>query len=385
MNRYLCLGMVCLAALDAPDTHAQGVWETVVAANSGGDNLSVYRKNPATGALDALGAPVTVGQFPVRAAVHPSNRFLYVSNSGTISAFHIDGVTGSLTTVTGSPFSEGGDPEGLAMDPAGRFLYVADPLLEKIKGFHINRSTGALTPFASSFPVANNVFAVAIEPSGRFLYATTMGDGWFDYTGRIWGFSIDSTSGALTPLSGSPWVQGPGKGTFSLHVLSSGRFLYALNREADEVVGYAIDLPTGALSPVPGSPFATGDFPQYLTTTPNGSVLYVSNTYGDSVSAYSVSATTGALTPVPGSPFLAGTGSEDLYMDPSGQLLYVASAIGNHVVGYSVDPSTGALAQLASSPYAAGTNPWGMAGTNFGDIIFRDGFEGPPPVAGGEE
>ena len=116
MNRYLCLGVLCLAALDAPHTHAQGVWETVVAANSGGDNLSVYRKNPATGALEALGAPVTVGRFPVRAAVHPSNRFLYVSNAGTISAFHIDGVTGSLTTVTGSPFSEGGDPE-LASSP----------------------------------------------------------------------------------------------------------------------------------------------------------------------------------------------------------------------------------------------------------------------------
>ncbi len=63
MNRHLRLGLLTLA-LAASDAFAQGVRETVVAPNWNGNILSVYRKNPTIGALEALGAPVAVGQAP---------------------------------------------------------------------------------------------------------------------------------------------------------------------------------------------------------------------------------------------------------------------------------------------------------------------------------
>ena len=62
----------------------------------------------------------------------------------------------------------------------------------------------------------------------------------------------------------------------------------------------AIDGSTGALTPVAGSPFATGITPAGIVISPNRSFLYVANQSTNNVSAFSVNAGTGALAPVVG-------------------------------------------------------------------------------------
>jgi len=90
---------------------------------------------------------------------------------------------------------------------------------------------------------------LVIESSGRFLY---VGD-----LGSVLGFGIDPGDGRLTPVPGSPFRQGadsPSKrNIIALAPHPSGRFLYAVN--AMEIWVYSIDSSTGALAPVPGSPF----------------------------------------------------------------------------------------------------------------------------------
>jgi len=103
--------------------------------------------------------------------VHPSGKFLYVSNEGLglVLGFSIDG-NGNLTPVPGSPFYSGGfNPTFMAMDPAGKFLYVTNGSATfpyaNVAGFTVDAKGGALTPIAGSpFPAGAEPGAIVIAP-----------------------------------------------------------------------------------------------------------------------------------------------------------------------------------------------------------------------------
>ncbi len=86
-----------------------------------------------------------------------------------------------------------------------------------------------------------------------------------------------------------------------------GGFVYVTNAGAKTVSAYAIDPSSGALTPVAGSPFAAGTVPSGIAVDAAGKFAYLENAGSDNVSAYSIDPTDGALTPVAGSPFAAGT------------------------------------------------------------------------------
>jgi DNA-binding beta-propeller fold protein YncE len=97
-----------------------------------------------------------------------------------------------------------------------------------------------------------------MDPLGRFLY---VGNG-FD----ISGFSINTSTGALSMLAGFPFSQSPLSPGYPV-VDPSGQFLYVANAANNTVSAYAINQTTGVLTAVPGSPFATGSEPAGLTVT----------------------------------------------------------------------------------------------------------------------
>ncbi len=77
----------------------------------------------------------------------------------------------------------------------------------------------------------------------------------------------------------------------------------------ENVSAYTIDGTTGALTPVAGSPFPAGSGPNSVTVDPTGQFAYVANFVSNNVSAYTIDGTTGALREIPGSPFPAPAGS----------------------------------------------------------------------------
>jgi len=135
------------------------------------------------------------------------------------------------------------------------------------------------------------------------------------------------------------------------------------NFDTNSVSAYAVNATTGALTPVSGSPFAAGTAPGNVAVSPNGQFAYVTNAPSGTVSAYAINATTGALTPVAGSPFAAAPGPQAVAVSPNGQLVYVATAGFGNVSAYTVNATTGALTQVAGSPFAAGTTPVAVAVT----------------------
>jgi DNA-binding beta-propeller fold protein YncE len=173
-----------------------------------------------------------------------------------------------------------------------------------VSAFVVNATTGALTPVSGSpFAAGEAAFGVAVHPSSRFAYVANQGlNG-----GTVSAYAVNATTGALTPVPGSPFAAD--FGSISVALSPNGRFAYVANGAADNVSAYTIDTTTGALTPVPGSPFATGPIPFSVDVSPDGRFAYVANESdppAGSVSAYTIDATTGALIPVPDSPFAAG-------------------------------------------------------------------------------
>ena len=91
--------------------------------------------------------------------VHPSGKFLYVSNRGdanSIAVFAIDPNKGSLTTMEITP-TQGKTPRSFAIDPTGKLLFAANEKSDNIVIFRIDAKTGRLTPTGQSLEISEPV------------------------------------------------------------------------------------------------------------------------------------------------------------------------------------------------------------------------------------
>ena len=157
---------------------------------------------------------------------HPQKPIVYVSGKrGELRGFSVSR-EGDLSELPGSPFeapavSPGRTPVGLSHTPTpdGRFIFAGwragapgDQSHSNLPAYRVE-DDGQLTllPDSVSGVVPLPVYDVVIHPSSRFLYAKTDrgDDNLPDGAASVYGFRIES-SGALTPLSGSPVVPLPG-------------------------------------------------------------------------------------------------------------------------------------------------------------------------------
>src|SRR5713226_6341578 len=257
-------------------------------------------------------------------------KFAYVANSnphgttGDVSAYTIDSTTGALSPVSGSPFAAGSAPTSIQVDPSNKFVYVANSFSFTISAYAIDSTTGALSAISGS-PFSTGAFprAMAAHPSGKFLYVPNCGNAFCTAGGNVSAYTINSTTGALSPISGSPFAAG--SGPVSVAVAPPGTFAYVANQASNNVSAYTINSTTGALTLVGGSPFAAGSASTFVAVDPSGKFAYVPNFGANNVSAYTIDSTTGALSPISGSPFAAGTNPIWTAVDPSGKFAYAVN------------------------------------------------------------
>ena len=103
------------------------------------------------------------------------------------------------------------------------------------------------------------------------------------------------------------------------------------------VSAYTIDATSGALTPVTGSPFKAGSGTTGVAVDPRGKFAYVSNYTSGNVSAYTINASTGALTQLAGSPFAAGRGSDGIAVDAKGKFVYLGNENSNNISAYTIN------------------------------------------------
>lgn len=314
-------GNTFLAADNPPIVVSSSAGEFLYILNPLATGINAYSMG-SDGSLTAVaGSPFLVPQNVISSPVlgglmsGGGGKYLYaLDQSGRILESQIDSSTGAVTfgsTSSSSGFLVG----GAAIDPSGASIYISDGIAgftstgnyAGVSGYSVNSSTGQVSSIAGSpFPLAANSqpCEVVVDPSGHFVYTS------LDNADAIAGFARDSVTGALTMIAGSPFpTSRTASQTCHLAIHPSGKFLYALNLNGHDISGYSIDSNSGALTPLPGSPFPAQNTPDVfhqpftqgpMAMDPSGKFLYVltSEPY---VAVYSVNPNSGTLS-ISGSP-----------------------------------------------------------------------------------
>lgn len=289
-------------------------------ANWGAATISGFSINQASGTLTNLaGSPYNTSANPYGVTIDPQGRYLYVGHESTgvaaVTAYTIDSATGALTAISGSPFVVAtgpalASPVAVHVSPDGKFLYVGSSQSSPEPNsfaYSIDQNSGALTAInGSPFGSIEDAISVYVHPSGKFVYYAQ----YFAPTGVV-SYARDLTSGFLSLLDGSPFQAGLAPGFITGDVL--GRFVYVANSGdatgLSAISGFTVNNTTGALTPISGSPFAADKNAIGFAIDETVQFAYAANNEAgtSSVTAYTINSSTGALTQVSGSPYATGT------------------------------------------------------------------------------
>ena len=244
-------------------------------------------------------------------AVSPDGQWLFGLNSqsSTLDEWKINSTTGAITAMTGAAYTVTGAvpvPLMVRVSPAGNYVFAAlgtggDHV------FTLNTATGAVASsqhlYLGSTLTSDN--SLATDSTGSTLYIARSG-----LNGGLGVYTIGA-AGALNPISGSPFATG--QGTFDVAVDSTGKYVYAPNRGDKTITGFSLGT-GGALTALSGSPFATGTLPSSLVADRSGKYLLAAAAGGSpDVTLYSFDAT------VPGR--LDSVATAKSGTDPAGSVL----------------------------------------------------------------
>ncbi len=121
-----------------------------------GNTVTAFAYNAQQGALKEIQSLSTLPEefaensSVAEVAMHPSGRFLYISNRGhnSIAVFGVDVASGMLTAVDHT--STGGDwPRHFKVDPSGKWMIVANQNSGDLVSFAIDPENGTLTQAGS--------------------------------------------------------------------------------------------------------------------------------------------------------------------------------------------------------------------------------------------
>jgi len=325
--------------------------------------INQYAVDYQSGALIQIGdvnSPPTAGKNPIASVAAPNAKFIYVVNQGdsNVQEFAV-GSDGTLTS-KGTTATTGNTPTAIAIDTAGKFLFVTC----KYQGTNTT-GAGAISvfPIASDnslgTPVnvntANNPVSVAIANFNPTVYVVSQDP----TTPQVLAFTEDTSSGALTPVTGTTALAGYAAGVQPSAIAEdpTGRFVYVTDKAANQLIGYTV-LAGGTLLPMVNGPFATGLYPVALLVDPRGEYIYVSNYNAKTISAYALNVSNGTPSGVAGTSVTTGTGPTAIALDPAlGIYLYTANFQEASVSGLQLNPSTGALTGIQNTPYPSAGSP----------------------------
>jgi|GEM_PF-6402707 len=313
-----------------------------------------------TGILTA--ATVTTNQHTefnpmgINGAIDPTGTFFYEAVWPGIWAFTINRQNGNLTEMSTSPYDDTVNFDSVAVDQLGKFVYAYGA--SQVSAYSIQPGTGQLTavsgsPFAADasgqqFEVASD--RIAISQDDKYLYAAT--------SVGIDAFSIDTTTGGLTKVSGSPFAASAGV-AFALSTPASGFLYETTTSQSTPIFGYSIDSNTGALTSLPSSSSPSCSASN-LSSPANGKFLF-----GASCGMFQIDSNSGALTLLASDPLTPYDGWSDF--DPASGFLWIVNSpqpcfdceVGTTT--FQVDANAGSLTMVPNSFFL-------MQNTQVGDI-----------------
>jgi 6-phosphogluconolactonase (cycloisomerase 2 family) len=346
---------------------------TIGAANGIAQGLAV-----GTTTITATEAGTGFSGTTVLTVAAAAARFAYVANlsggtgEGSISSYSVDPVAGTLTSLGAGYTSQG--PQQVILHPSGKYLYAIDSLSQSsLRLYDVDSTTGAISLDTTHIPVQGgegNTNVGIIDPTGRFLYVID------DAGDTVFGFQISTTDGSLTPIAGMAPYTTNLDSPQSIQTDRSGKYLYIINNgSSNDVSEYSIDQTSGALTPLATPTIPTGNFPYYSTTDVNGHLYVANNGTVQSVSGYSIDSGTGQLTSVGADTTVTGaTSTINVITDPTGKYLYVldSNLATGQVFAYNVNTSSGVIGSQIGTAQATGASPTGMAIDPTGALLAVD-------------
>jgi len=219
-----------------------------------GNHVGAFSINKTTGAVTVLPtSPEATGTGPGYLCIDSKSRYVYVSNGTTaqINGFAINATTGDLTTLPGSPYVTAVQTLGIALDATDSYLFATLETSNQVRGFSV-QADGSLSggPTVASGTATRGL---VIHPTSPLVYTTST------TSTNIHAYSyVGSTLTAITlgifPINigvYAPW----------LHFDRTGKFLYIASQNATMgIFGFHVNTTSGALTAISGSPFAVGAY-----------------------------------------------------------------------------------------------------------------------------
>jgi 6-phosphogluconolactonase (cycloisomerase 2 family) len=362
-SRWVLAGVVGLAAMvlnSCTTSTGSGtisgtgfMWITT----QGDQMLSAYNINLSTGAAAQVGSAVATGAGPIAVAIAPANKAILVANrdDNTVSYYTFNS-DGSLANPCPPPKSAGcntiaagpvaGTPVALAVDPSGKFLFVANQAKQSVfpppntpdtVAVFMIGSGGVLTSAGSFASTGNGPSALVASPTGNFLYVANR------YTSTVSILSYDTTTGALTEDLGSPIPAGTNP------------------------AGLALSRCAGTTTTTTNCP--TAALPAYLLVANEGSndISIFSACIQVTTTCPSANGTLTQLGPTVGS---SGTHPVSFIIDPALDFVYAVNNGSFQVSEYKYNSATGALTLLSPAAVSTGASPLSGGITSDGQWVF---------------
>lgn len=306
-----------------------------------GTTISQFVVDPETGELvpNGTAANPMFGAL----AVSPDSNYLY-AGSRPPASFSINQQSGALTPV--SPKGNFGNAGAVTVDPQQKFVFNSWPDLTSVLGYDIDPQNGMpIEPGSWVFvsiccggspfgPTRDGI--LALSKDGRRAY---WGHGNIDV------LSVDRTSGAMTRLQ-ELTMQELGGAPSHMMLTPNERFLYAGSDFTGQLWGFSVDPDSGQLSKMPGTPLGLPRGGTYSTLAVSDAFVFASSSAGPDVFSFAIDPHTGHLTPAFTVISAAQPFARWLRIDPSGHFLYASTDSGIEV--FEVEQQHGELNHVST-------------------------------------
>ncbi len=182
--------------------------------------------------------------------MHPTNKFLYESlkASSFVNLWSRNQSSGLVARTSRSPFETGALTSSVSLSADGRFLFVPQYETSRVSVYAVN-TDGTLSAAAGSPISAGNAPTRAVtDPRNRFLFVLNSG-AYNSGPATVQAYTFDDETGATRAVANSTFTV---FAVSEIRVDASGKLLYGIG---GQTMVWSIDQTTGALTPVSGSPF----------------------------------------------------------------------------------------------------------------------------------
>jgi 6-phosphogluconolactonase len=238
-------------------------------------------------------------------------------------------------------------------DVTPRYAYVTDSAAGQVLGYTVNSSTGALTPLGS-FAVNTGPSSIGGDATGAIVYVANA-------DGTVSGFIVNAGTGALQPVAGTFIA---GTRPISIAVDPHDRFVYVANAGSNDVSGFHETAATGVLTPLTSS-FPLSGTPSRIIIDPSGRFVYVTEGAGTAVFIINADASLTLQQTVPP----ANTAATAIAVEPHLHFAYITDNQ-TGVTAYAVESSTGKLTAISGATFASGTAPVAVVADPTGSFLY---------------